>query len=55
VVRAWDVDSSPMAIVGLVFERTKHLSGMGPVSLYLNETVRDLTVTTRGMRLTASY
>jgi hypothetical protein len=38
-----------------VFERTKHLSGMEPVSLDLNETVRDLTVTTLGMRLTASY
>jgi hypothetical protein len=38
-----------------VFERTKHLSGMGPVTLYLNETARDLTVTTLGMRLTASY
>jgi hypothetical protein len=35
VVRAWDLDSGPMAIVGKVFERTKHLSGMGmgPVSL----------------------
>jgi hypothetical protein len=33
VVRAWDVDSGPMAIVGSVFERTKNLSGMGPVSL----------------------
>jgi hypothetical protein len=28
---------------------------MGPVSQYLNETARDLTVTTLGMRLTASY
>jgi hypothetical protein len=33
VVRAWDVGSGPMAFVGLVFESTKHLSGMGPVSL----------------------
>jgi hypothetical protein len=27
------MDSGPMAIVGEVFERTKRLSGMGPVSL----------------------
>jgi hypothetical protein len=33
VVRAWDFGSGPMAIVGSVFERTNHLSGMGPVSL----------------------
>jgi hypothetical protein len=33
VVRAWDVGSSAMAFVGSVLERTKHLSGMGPVSL----------------------
>jgi hypothetical protein len=33
VVRAWDVGSGPIAIVGKVFERTKHLSGMGPVTL----------------------
>jgi hypothetical protein len=32
-VRAWDVDSGPLAIAGEVFERTKHLSGMGLVSL----------------------
>jgi hypothetical protein len=38
-----------------VFERTKHLSGMGSVILVPNETVRDLTVTALGMRLTASY
>jgi hypothetical protein len=28
---------------------------MGPVSLDLNEVVRDLTITPLGMRLTASY
>jgi hypothetical protein len=33
VVRAWDVGSGPMAFVGYVSERTKHLSGMRPVSL----------------------
>jgi hypothetical protein len=33
VVRAWDLGSGPMATVSKVFERTKHLSGMGPVSL----------------------
>jgi hypothetical protein len=33
VVREWDMGSDPMAFVGQVFERTKHLSGMGPVSL----------------------
>jgi hypothetical protein len=27
------VGSGPMAFVGKVFEHTKHLSGMGPVSL----------------------
>jgi hypothetical protein len=35
VVRAWDVGTGPMAIVGKVFERTKQLSGMGLVSLVL--------------------
>jgi hypothetical protein len=38
-----------------VFERTKHLSGMGPVSLVLNEAARDPTITTLGIRLTARY
>jgi hypothetical protein len=33
VVRAWDAAPGPMALVGKVFERTKHLSGMGPVGL----------------------
>jgi hypothetical protein len=33
VVREQDVVSGLIAFVGLVFERTKHLSGMGPVSL----------------------
>jgi hypothetical protein len=33
VVRAWDVGSGPMAFVGVSVETTKHLSGMGPVSL----------------------
>jgi hypothetical protein len=33
VVRAWDLGSGPMAFVDYAFERTKHLSGMGPVSL----------------------
>jgi hypothetical protein len=33
VVRAWDLGSNPVAFVGKAFERTKHLSGMGPVSL----------------------
>jgi hypothetical protein len=33
VVRAWDLGSGPMAIMGKVFERIKHLSGMEPVSL----------------------
>jgi hypothetical protein len=33
VVRAWDLGSGPVAFVGLSFERTKHLSGMAPVSL----------------------
>jgi hypothetical protein len=33
VVRAWDLGSGPVAFVGQVIERTKHLSGMGPVSL----------------------
>jgi hypothetical protein len=38
-----------------VFERTKHLSGMGPVSLVPYDAVRDLTIPHLGMRLTASY
>jgi hypothetical protein len=33
VVRAWDMGSGPMAFVGQVLERTKHLSRMGSVSL----------------------
>jgi hypothetical protein len=33
VVRAWDLGSDLVAFVGLSFERTKHLSGMGLVSL----------------------
>jgi hypothetical protein len=33
VVRAWDLGSSPVALVGYAFECTKHLAGMGPVSL----------------------
>jgi hypothetical protein len=33
VVRARDLGSGLVAFVGYVFERTKHLSGMGPVSL----------------------
>jgi hypothetical protein len=33
VVRVGDFGSGPMTFVGLVFESTKHLSGMGLVSL----------------------
>jgi hypothetical protein len=33
VVRAQDLGSGPVAFVGQAFERTKHLSEMGPVSL----------------------
>jgi hypothetical protein len=33
MVRSWDLGSGPMTFVGQVFECTKHLSGMRPVSL----------------------
>jgi hypothetical protein len=33
MVRSWDLGSGPVAFVGSALERTKHLSGMGPVSL----------------------
>jgi hypothetical protein len=33
VVRAWDLGSGPVVFAGQAFERTKHLSGMGLVSL----------------------
>jgi hypothetical protein len=46
VVRAWDLGSGPVAFVGLAFERTKHLSGMGPASLVHDETVRELFLST---------
>jgi hypothetical protein len=36
VVRAWDLGSGLVAFVGYAFERTKHLSGMGLISIVPN-------------------
>jgi hypothetical protein len=33
VVRAWDLGSGPVVMWVKFFERTKHMLGMGPVSL----------------------
>jgi hypothetical protein len=46
VVKAGDLGSDPMAFVGSAFEHTKHLSGMGPVNLVLDDTARELFPTT---------
>jgi hypothetical protein len=48
VVRAWDLGSGPVAFMGYAFERTKHLSGMGPVSLVPTNAGREPFPTTPG-------